>query len=433
MTGVPPSPGPDPTPGRGTSPPLGATPAALAEPTVPVRRTWVARITLASVGLWAAFFGPIEILLAQQAQIVSPGHKEYVFGLVTGLGAAVSVVCNPLFGAFSDRTTLRVGRRVPWVVLGALTGAAALLILAVTRSVLGMAVGWCLAQAGLNAMLAAITATVPDQVPDRQRGYVGGWVAVAQTLGIVGGVAIASATGAVSVGYVVTAAAVVVLALPFVLRSGDVALDRRDRAPFVLRSFLRGFWVNPRRYPDFGWAWVTRFAVNLGNALGTLYLFFYLQDAVGYHDPEGGVLVLTVIYAACLVATTVVGGIWSDRVGRRKVFVISSGVIAAASAAVLALVQTWPGAIAGAVILGVGYGVYTAVDFALITEVLPAAAARAKDLGVINIANALPQVLAPFVATALVANAGGYVTLYLSSCFVCLLGSYFVRYIRSVP
>jgi MFS family permease len=413
-------------------PPLGVTPAALAEPTLPVRRGWVARITVASIGLWAGFFGPIQVLLAQQAQQVAPGHKEVVFGLVTGLGAAVSVVCNPLFGAISDRTTLRAGRRTPWVVLGGLTGAAALVILAGSDSVAGMVVGWCLAQAGLNAMLAAITAAVPDQVPERQRGYVGGWVAVAQTLGIVGGVAIADATGAVSTGYLVTAVAVVVLAVPFVLRSGDVALAAKDREPFDVRRFLLGFWVSPRRHPDFGWAWVTRFAVNLGNALGTLYLFFYLQDAVGYHDPEGGVLVLTVIYAATLVATTVLGGIWSDRAGRRKVFVIWSGVIAGSAALVLAFAQTWPGAIAGAVILGAGYGVYTAVDFALITEVLPAAAARAKDLGVINIANALPQVLAPFVATLLVARFGGYVSLYLASCAVCLLGSYLVRYIRSV-
>lgn len=414
------------------TPPLGGLPAALAEPTVPVRRGWVARITLASVGLWAGFFGPIQVLLAQQAQLVAPDHKELVFGLVTGLGAAVSVLCNPLFGAFSDRTTLRAGRRMPWVVLGGLTGAGALVILAGTESVAGMVVGWCLAQAGLNAMLAAITATVPDQVPERQRGYVGGWVAVAQTLGIVGGVAIADATGAVSTGYLVTAAAVVVLALPFVLRSGDLPLDKEDRPPFAPKRFLRGFWVDPRRHPDFGWAWVTRFAVNLGNALGTLYLFFYLQDAVGYHDPEGGVLVLTVVYAATLVATTVLGGIWSDRVGRRKVFVIVSGVVAGSAALVLALAQTWAGAIAGAVILGAGYGVYTAVDFALITEVLPAAAARAKDLGVINVANALPQVLAPFVATLLVARAGGYVSLYLTSCAVCVLGSYLVRNIRSV-
>ena len=85
-----------------------------------------------------------------------------------------------------------------------------------------------------------------------------------------------------------------------------------------------------------------------------------------------------------------------------------------------------------AAVLGVGYGVYLSVDFALCTEVLPAAEARAKDLGVINIAVALPQVFAPFVGSFLVANAGGYVTLYAVSCAVCVLGSVFVRNIHGV-
>ncbi|HET6627909.1 MAG TPA: MFS transporter [Nocardioidaceae bacterium] len=415
------------------TPPLGTTPASLAEPTAPAARSWVAWITLASIGLWAGFFGPIQVLLAQQAAAISPDHKELVFGLVTGIGAAVSVVCNPLFGAFSDRTVSKVGRRFPWVLGGAAVGAFALVLLAYADTVLVMALAWSLAQAGLNAMLAAITATVPDQVPVLQRGAVGGWLAVAQTLGIVGGVGIAAVTGSIAAGYLVTAAALVVLALPYLFDHRDIALDRADREPWVTRQFLASFWIDPRRFPDFGWAWLTRFLVNLGNALGTLYLFFYLQDAVGYGNPEDGVFILTVIYAVLLVVTTVLGGIWSDRLARRKVFVVVSGVVTALAALTLALVQTWPGAIAGAVILGAGYGIYTAVDFALITEVLPEASARAKDLGVINVANALPQVIAPLVATVLVQTAGGYVTLYLFATLVCLLGSWLVRYIRSVP
>ena len=86
-------------------------------------------------------------------------------------------------------------------------------------------------------------------------------------------------------------------------------------------------------------------------------------------------LVLTGIYAAILVATTVVGGIWSDRLGRRRVIVTVAGLVAASASLILALPQTWPWALA-AVVLGAGYGVYTSVDFALITQVLPRGRAR---------------------------------------------------------
>lgn len=406
--------------------------AALAEPVETVPRRWVAWITLAGLGLWAAFFGPIQVLLAQQAEAVSPGHKEFVFGLVTGLGSAVSVVANPLFGALSDRTTSRWGRRVPWVAGGAVTGAASLLLLAGADSIPVMALGWCLAQGSLNAMFAALTATVPDQVPVRERGVVGGWVGVSQTLGIVTGVGIATVTGGIAAGYVATAVAVIVLAVPYVLGSRDLPLSRSDRPAWNTKEFLSSFWLDPRVHPDFAWAWLTRFLVNLGNSLGTLLLYFYLQDAVHYPDPETGVFVLTIVYAIFIVLSTVVFGVWSDRLRRRKIFVVVSGIVTGLAALTLAVVQTWTGAVIGAVILGAGYGVYLSVDFALCTEVLPNAEARAKDLGVINIAVALPQVFAPFLGSFLVAALGGYVTLYVFATAVCILGSVLVGRIKSV-
>jgi MFS family permease len=409
-----------------------AAPQPVRTPVERVPGSWVSRVALAGLGVWAGFFGPIQVLLAQQAEAVAPGDKEFVFGLVTGLGSAVSVVANPLFGALSDRTTARWGRRVPWVAGGAVVGALALLLLAAADSVPVMVLGWCLAQASLNAMFAALTAAVPDQVPVSQRGAVGGWVAVSQTLGIVGGVGIATATGGIAAGYVATAAVVVVLAVPYLLRSRDQRLAAADRPAWSAAGFVRDFWVSPRRHPDFAWAWLTRFLVNLGNAMGTLLLYFYLDDAVGHDDPESGVFVLTVVYACFIVLSTVVGGWWSDRVGRRKVFVIGAGLVAASASLVLALTQTWPGALVGAMVLGIGFGVYLSVDFALCTEVLPDQSARAKDLGVINIANALPQVFAPFLGALLIRELGGYGTLYTVSAAVCVLGSVLVTRIRSV-
>ena len=407
-------------------------PSALAEPVDAVPRRWVLRVTLAGLGLWAGTYGPIQVLLAQQAQSVVPAHKEFVFGLVTGVGSAVAVVASPLFGALSDRTTSRFGRRVPWVLLGALSGAAGLVALAYAHSVATMVLAWCQAQIGMTAMFAALTASVPDLVPVRQRGVVGGWVAISQTLGIVGGVGIATVTGGLVAGYVATAAAVVVLAVPYVVGSLDRPLLPTECPLLVRRDFWLGFWVSPRLHPDFAWAWLTRFLVNLGNSLGTLLLYFYLQDAVHYRDPEGGVFVLTVVYAVFIVLSTVVFGAWSDRLQRRRVFVVASGAVTGLAAVILAVAQTWPGAVVGAMVLGVGYGVYLSVDFALCTEVLPAASARAKDLGVINIALQLPQMLAPFLGSLLVAFGGGYVTLYVVAGVCCLLGSALVGRIHGV-
>jgi len=407
--------------------------AVLHDPTTRVRRGWVTSVTLASIGLWAGFFGPIQVLLAEQAARFSPDHKAAVLGVVTGIGAFVSVVSNPLFGALSDRTSSRFGRRLPWVVGGAAGGALSLLVLAWAPNVAVMIVGWCLAQATLNAMLAALTAAVPDQVPVGQRGVVGGWVGLAQTLGIVAGAGIAAAAGGIAAGYAAIAVALLVLTIPYALRSHDLRVPASWVPATTVADFFKAFWISPGRHPDFGWAWITRFLVNVGNSMATLYLLFYLKDAVGYDDPAGGVFVLTAIYAVFILLTTVVGGQWSDRVGRRKIFVSVSGCVMASASVILAFSQTWPGALAAAAVLGIGFGVYLSVDFALITQVLPAARDRARDLGVINIAAALPQVIAPAIAAPLVALTDGYVALYLVSALIAVVGSVLVHRIRSVP
>lgn len=411
----------------------------FAEPTTPVSRGWIARLGLAGVGMCAGWFGPIQVLLGLQAAALTPDHKEATLSLVTGVGAVVSTLANPLAGAFSDRTTSRFGRRVPWIVGGTLVGAIGLVLLAAADTVPMMILAWCLVQGGLNGTLAALTAAVPDLVPVEQRGLVSGVIGMTQTLGIVVGTGVATLVAGVGGAYLVLAVLVIAAVLPFVLRSRDRPLPRGHLPQMGVRAFLTGFWISPRRHPDFAWAWATRFLATVANSICTLYLLFFLTDAVQVEDPELGVLVLTLLYAVVLIVSAIVAGSWSDRVGVRKPFVIASGLIMSGAAVLLAFVQTWPAALVGAVVLGLGYGIYLAVDFALITQVLPRAGDRARDLGVINIANALPQVLAPAIAGPIITwfavhhtHAAGYRALYLLAAAIGIAAALLIRNIRSV-
>ena len=146
-----------------------------------------------------------------------------------------------------------------------------------------MALGWC---AGPGVPQRRCSRRSPPDRPGpgagRQRGRVGGILAIAQTVGVVGGTGIASATGSIAAGYLTTAGVLVLPTLPYCLDSRDIRLPPRParavrRAPLPARSF----WVSPREHPDFAWAWITRFLVNLGNAVGLLYLLYYMQDVVG--------------------------------------------------------------------------------------------------------------------------------------------------------
>ena len=406
---------------------------ALTTPSINVRRGWISLLSIANLGLYIGYFGPLQELLPNQVQDIDPAHKTTALGIVTAVGALVAVLVGPLAGALSDATASRFGRRRPWIAGGALLGCAGLALLSGQHGLVGVTLGWCVAQAGLNAMQAGLSAAVPDRVPVRQRGLVSGWVGLTQSLGVVIGVALVAEiiTGQIS-GYLAVGFLVLLAALPMVLRHPDPQVPKDQLPHFSASSVLAVFRFPFRQYPDFAWAWGTRFLVQLGNALGTLYLLYFLRDRVKYSDPDNGLLILILVYTATTLLTVVVGGILSDRSGRRKPAVIFSGYAMAAAALLLAVWETWTGAVVCAGLLGLGYGVYLSVDQALITQVLPTAEDRAKDLGIINIASSAPQVLGPALAAPIVTYLGGYPSLYVSVAVVTVLGSFFVTRIRGV-
>lgn len=408
-------------------------PAALAEPVTRVRGGWTSLLFLANIGLWLGIYAPIQVLLPEQAELLDAANKELVFGVVTGVGAVVSLFANPLVGLASDRTRSRFGRRHPWTLLGAVVGAIGLVVLAAAGDVVTMTIGWCIVQAGLNGMLATLTSAVPDRVPVGQRAQIGGLVGISQMLGtVLGAVVVTVLVTSLPGGYLVCAVVVVLGAVVFVLRTPDRPLPRSWRPSNRWRDVLAELWVSPRAHPDFAWAWSCHFLINLGNALGTLYLLFFLKDAVHYADPDAGLLIMMALYGAALIVGGVTVGWLSDKTGKRKPYVWLAVGVMAAAAFVLTFSQTWPAALAASPLLGIGFGAYWAVALAILTQVLPAAQDRAKDLGVVNIANLLPQVIAPLVATVILSNLGGYPALFAAAGIATLAAGALITGVKTV-
>jgi MFS family permease len=417
---------------------------ALAEPTAQVRWGWISGLSLASLGMWTATLTPIQILLPLQLQGVTQ-HKVAALGVVTGLGAVAGCVATPLAGALSDRTThafglgrLR-GRRHRWTLGMATLGAFSLVLLGGLRSVAGIALLWVAFNVFQNAEYASLSAAIPDHVPVRQRATVAGWVGMPQALGLVLGTVLVLDVFSRTLlqGYVAIAVLLAMLAVPFVFLTPDHPLEPEHRAPLAWRDMLRSYWISPRQHPDFGWAWLTRFLASLAIAMGTLYLLYFLEGPVHYrqhfHEPAtDGLQTLIILYTVCVVLTAVVGGIVSDRLGRRKMIVTVSGALMGAAAVLLTFVETWDAALVAAVLFGMGFGAYLAVDQALITQVLPAASDRAKDLGIINIAIVGPSALGPALA-APITSILGYPALFGATAIVAVLGSILVWRIKSVP
>ncbi len=415
--------------------------AALAEPERNVTPLFLAGLALANLGIMVAFFAPLQNLLPRMSeQIAGSGGKEAALAVVAGVGVIGSVIGNPLAGALSDRTTSRWGRRRQWMLGGSLLGFIGLILLPNMTSIFALTIAWLAVQFAVNAAYAGLTATIPDQVPVRQRGAASGLVGLAQALGPVVGVGLVSFVVVSLVGgSYLTAVLFVLCVLPFLFILKDPQLPVSEKPPFELGAFVKSFWVSPKKHPDFGWAWLARFLVSLSIAMVTLYLLFFLTDHLLFDSEAAGQrqTVLLALYAGGTMITAVIGGYISDRVGKRKIFVIISTIIIAVAGFILAFVPEgqggWGITMAAALILGIGYGWYLAVDQALITQVLPTAGDRAKDLGVINIANSMPQVLAPVLAAPLVTVLGGYTSLFIAVAVITLLGAVAVVPIKSVP
>ena len=164
-----------------------------------------------------------------------------------------------------------------------------------------------------------------------------------------------------------------------------------------LREFASTFYVNPRKNPDFAWAFASRFLFVLAYAFLVTYQAYYLLDKIGSAKAEvpQQIFLGTLVQSVVVVAASLIGGKLSDRTGRRKIFVLTASVVYGVAMFVIAIASNFNGFLVGMAIGGLGFGIYVAVDLALVVDVLPDKDNAAKDLGVFNMAGALPFSIAP--------------------------------------
>src|SRR4051794_6442673 len=255
-----------------------------AEPTIPVPRSWTLRFGLVWFGYWMATLVPVQLVLPSQLDDLDPVHKVRDFGLISGLTGIAALITLPLFGAWCDRTTSRFGRRRVWIVGGLLVFAAGLVATGFQSHWLGVGAAWLVATLGMNAASVGLTATVADSVPDEQRGTISAAIYAPQAMGIVVGLfAVTAVGGSVSGSYAFLAVALLVTGYPFVRAYREITpLEGAHRGT----SFLDQLRVGPRPDNDFTWAFACRVLVNLGNALGTTYLYYFLKDDLKLENPD---------------------------------------------------------------------------------------------------------------------------------------------------
>lgn len=398
---------------------------------------FIALYTLAYMSTCLLFLAPLLVTLALKVNsLVGIERAPDSLALVASAGALLSMIGNPFFGRMSDRTASRLGMRRPWMIIGLAGGSLGVLIVALAPSIPVVLVGWCIAQLFFNALLAAMVAVLPDQVPSVQRGQVGGILGVCLPVASVCGTFVVKLfSGHLLAMFLGPCAIGGFFVLLFVVTLNDRRLAQAEKPKWSLREFASTFYVNPGKNRDFSWAFASRFLFVLAYAFLATYQAYYLLHKLGtaQADVPQQIFLGTLIQSAALVAASLLGGKASDRTGRRKIFVLAASVVYGLALFVIAIATSFSGFLVGLAIGGLGFGVYTAVDLALVVDVLPDRHHAAKDLGVFNIAGALPFAIAPGIAPAILAIGGGsYGVLYMVAGFCAIAGATAILPVRRV-
>ena len=212
---------------------------------------------------------------------------------------------------------------------------------------------------------------------------------------------------------------------------------RENRLPFNLRELVLTFRRNPVKFPDFGLAWGGRFTIILASFMFTTFRVLYMENHLGLEPGDAVRAVATgvTIYTVTSMVASLLAGWLSDLLGRRKILVAASILIFGLATYLLLHADTVTAFYVVEAIMGLAYGAYIAVDLALVLEVLPDREQAGKDMGVFNIANALPQSLAPAFGGFLLANLGGgtdFTALLVAALVAAVIGAVLTMFIRGV-
>lgn len=395
-------------------------------------RHWMTLFTLAWLVIWMVQLTPLQLLLPLQLDDqLSDGGDEWirgvvVSGLILGIGGLAGVVAGPLAGAASDRTdgaripTGLGGRRRVWSLAGTWLIAVSLVLTGLAHRPLLVGAAWIGVCVGIGVASAAFTALIADQLPPDRRGGASAAVGSSQALGIVLGVGAVVLLGLdVLPGYLLLAVLIAVVGTWAAFGLPDPVVPRAQLAVGEKHDRFASL-----RDRDFAWMLIGRLVTNVGNALGTSLFLFFLMYGLGQEDAEAedNLLVLVVVYTVFVVGASIVSGMVADRHGHRRTLTVAAAVVQSVAGVVIVVSPTFTATVVAAAIMGVGYGAFSTAGLAFATDLLPYEQDHGRDLGIVNVAAALGQLLGPIIGAGLVALVGGFWLVFAAACALSIIG-----------
>lgn len=387
--------------------------------------------------LWMSGLGIVSaVLLPMHYKTIEGVNPDALIGIVNAFTAVASLIANLMFGNFSDRSRSRFGRRTPWILFGAVLGGVTLFLTGTTHNAVLLTIFYCACMFGLNCMIAPMVAILSDRVPSGIRGTMSAFYGAGATIGS----PIGTMLGALFIKNLIPGFAVagVLMFLGGVVSM--LIMPKEESADFLpkdegsLKDVLVSF--RPPAFHgahDFYKAFVGRFCMLVSYQMIAVYQLYIIQNYIGQSVDESAVTVsvVSMIMMVMSLVGSFISGPVSDIIGRRKVPVVVASVLFAIGITMPWVFPSSMGMYLFAGIAGLGYAVYSAVDQALLVDVLPNKEEAGKDLGILNMATTLGQMCGPIVMSALVVNLG-YNFAFPTSIALAIIGCFFIMAIKKV-
>ncbi|MFB7843307.1 MFS transporter [Microbacterium sp. NPDC056052] len=384
--------------------------------------------------------GIASVAVPQLLKQWDPSQATGNLSVILTVGGVAILVTTPLFGRLSDRSMSRLGIRRPWILLGSLIAFAGFIVQAIAGSMIVLTLGVVLVLIGMGAVSMTVHTLFADQIRRRIRAIMSAVTGAASTIGILLGVSLTGAVAALGqIGmFLIPGGISVLLSLTLFLSLRDI---RRTAPPPALRwaDLFSTFWLSPRRYPDFAWAWACRFFMTASIITVTSYLYLTISSRFGLEDPARIAAVQTEatgVFTLMNLLMAFVFGVISDRTRRRKPTVVIGALMSAVGLALAISFGDIAFFLIGIAIVGAGQGAYIAADVALMTECLPSAEDAGKDLGIVALAYLLPGIVVPvfgYFLTKIGSPAGeNFAALYVAAVVMAILAAVCVTRVKGV-
>ncbi|WEK00122.1 MAG: MFS transporter [Candidatus Sphingomonas phytovorans] len=343
---------------------------------------------IAHVGGVMGYLPLLSLLLPMKIEAVAGDARLGVFTATVTSGAIAASLSSILFGWLSDGSVAAGKGRRKWVAGGLVATAMSYALIDAASTPCAIIVATIVFQTALNAMLGPLAAIMADEIPDAQKGFTGGLLALANPS--------ASAVLAivVSVGTLGQAAQLAIVVLAIAVCVTPLLFARARPVPIVIEP---GRLAISQRH-DLAAAWGARLFMQIAGVVLSLYLLYYFES-VTPNEPHRDLALrvghlLTISFILPL-PIAVLAGRLSDRLDRRKPFLVAAAVVAAIGLLGMAFARDWgTGALAFGV-YAVGSGVFLPLHAAFSMQLLPDPQHRGRDLGLINLTNTLPSLLGP--------------------------------------